>query len=179
MTASSSTPTPAPALTNRRHALLELLTSEHAYANDLALLRDVYMRLASGYPPLFGFSYAELPVSVKLLATLDRVPSCKFVFLFHQLSARMSQSSTELPKNQQNLPRLAHPASSQTDLGGAASAIFDRLLSDPKHTARVQSIEQIQSLQTAFTSNNTLKRLFLSSTNMTSQGAITLAEFLP
>ncbi|KAG1800642.1 uncharacterized protein BJ212DRAFT_1487924 [Suillus subaureus] len=42
----SSIPTPAPAFTKRRHALLELLTSEHAYANDLALLRDVYMRLA-------------------------------------------------------------------------------------------------------------------------------------
>lgn len=37
-----------PALTKRRHALLELLTSERAYASDLALIRDVYMRLASG-----------------------------------------------------------------------------------------------------------------------------------
>ncbi|KAG2090756.1 uncharacterized protein F5147DRAFT_658083 [Suillus discolor] len=46
-TASSSLPTPAPALTKRLHALLELLTSERAYASDLALLRDVYMRLAS------------------------------------------------------------------------------------------------------------------------------------
>ena len=38
---------------------------------------------------------------------------------------------------------------------------------------------QIQSLRTAFTLNNALKRLFLSSTSMTSQGAIALAEFLP
>ncbi|KAG1863171.1 hypothetical protein DFJ58DRAFT_715166 [Suillus subalutaceus] len=40
-------------------------------------------------------------------------------------------------------------------------------------------LEGIQSLRTAFTLNNALKRLFLSSTNMTSQGAIALAEFLP
>jgi hypothetical protein len=43
--------TQAPALTKRRHALLELLTSERAYASDLALIRDVYMRLASGESP--------------------------------------------------------------------------------------------------------------------------------
>ncbi|KAG0699604.1 hypothetical protein DFH29DRAFT_1001843 [Suillus ampliporus] len=43
---------PTPALTKHRHALLELLTSERAYASNLALIRDVYMRLASGstYP---------------------------------------------------------------------------------------------------------------------------------
>ncbi|KAG1724709.1 uncharacterized protein EDB91DRAFT_1170321 [Suillus paluster] len=40
-------------------------------------------------------------------------------------------------------------------------------------------LEGIQSLRTAFTLNTALKRLFLSSTNMTSQGAIALAEFLP
>ncbi|KAG2136833.1 hypothetical protein BD769DRAFT_1352221 [Suillus cothurnatus] len=55
-------PTPAPAITKRQHALLELLTSERAYASDLALIRDVYMRLASGYPPPFNFSCAR-PVS--------------------------------------------------------------------------------------------------------------------
>ncbi|KAH9950799.1 RNI-like protein [Amylocystis lapponica] len=40
-------------------------------------------------------------------------------------------------------------------------------------------LEGIQSLRTAFTLNDALKRLFLSSTNMTSAGAIALAEFLP
>lgn len=40
-------------------------------------------------------------------------------------------------------------------------------------------LEGIQSLRTAFTLNNALKRLFLSSTNLTSPGAIALAEFLP
>ncbi|KAG2032623.1 hypothetical protein BDR03DRAFT_985590 [Suillus americanus] len=55
-------PTPAPAITKRQHALLELLTSERAYASDLALIRDVYMRLASGHPPPFGFSCTR-PVS--------------------------------------------------------------------------------------------------------------------
>ncbi|KAF8436520.1 hypothetical protein L210DRAFT_2456252 [Boletus edulis BED1] len=38
---------------------------------------------------------------------------------------------------------------------------------------------QIQSLRTAFTLNTALKRLFLSSTQLTSAGAIALAEFLP
>ncbi|EIM83836.1 uncharacterized protein STEHIDRAFT_170302 [Stereum hirsutum FP-91666 SS1] len=37
----------------------------------------------------------------------------------------------------------------------------------------------VQSLRTAFTLNTALKRLFLSSTSMTSAGAIALAEFLP
>ncbi|KAJ3516030.1 hypothetical protein NMY22_g14302 [Coprinellus aureogranulatus] len=40
-------------------------------------------------------------------------------------------------------------------------------------------LEGIQSLRTAFTLNSALKRLFLSSTNMNSAGAIALAEFLP
>ncbi|KAI0635207.1 RNI-like protein [Trametes polyzona] len=40
-------------------------------------------------------------------------------------------------------------------------------------------LEGVQSLRTAFTLNAALKRLFLSSTNLTSAGAIALAEFLP
>lgn len=40
-------------------------------------------------------------------------------------------------------------------------------------------LQQVQSLRTAFTLNTALKRLFLSSTSMTSAGAIALAEFLP
>ncbi|KAL1743355.1 hypothetical protein HDZ31DRAFT_41155 [Schizophyllum fasciatum] len=40
-------------------------------------------------------------------------------------------------------------------------------------------LEGVQSLRTAFTLNTALKRLFLSSTQMTSAGAIALAEFLP
>ncbi|KAF8509532.1 hypothetical protein BU17DRAFT_56039 [Hysterangium stoloniferum] len=40
-------------------------------------------------------------------------------------------------------------------------------------------LEGIQSLRTAFTLNTSLKRLFLSSTSLTSSGAIALAEFLP
>lgn len=41
------------------------------------------------------------------------------------------------------------------------------------------ALEGIQSLRTAFTLNTALKRLFLSSTSLTSAGAIALAEFLP
>ncbi|KAG8785188.1 hypothetical protein FRC20_001275 [Serendipita sp. 405] len=40
-------------------------------------------------------------------------------------------------------------------------------------------VEGITSLRTAFTLNTSLKRLFLSSTSLTSEGAIMLAEFLP
>ncbi|KAL4242608.1 RNI-like protein [Abortiporus biennis] len=40
-------------------------------------------------------------------------------------------------------------------------------------------LEGVQSLRTAFTLNEALKRLFLSSTGLTSAGAIALAEFLP
>ncbi|KIL56431.1 hypothetical protein M378DRAFT_17099 [Amanita muscaria Koide BX008] len=41
------------------------------------------------------------------------------------------------------------------------------------------SLDGIQSLRTAFTLNTALKRLFLSGTQMSSAGAIALAEFLP
>ncbi|ESK85548.1 rho guanyl nucleotide exchange [Moniliophthora roreri MCA 2997] len=37
-------------LTKRQHALLELLSSERAYASDLALVRAVYIPLALGHP---------------------------------------------------------------------------------------------------------------------------------
>ncbi|KAG9016261.1 hypothetical protein FRB90_003583 [Tulasnella sp. 427] len=40
-------------------------------------------------------------------------------------------------------------------------------------------LEGITSIRTAFTINTSLKRLFLSNTNLTSPGAIALAEFLP
>lgn len=46
---SSSAPLPGQAaMTKRQHALLELLSSERAYAADLALIRGVHMRLAEG-----------------------------------------------------------------------------------------------------------------------------------
>ncbi|KLO15169.1 RNI-like protein [Schizopora paradoxa] len=41
------------------------------------------------------------------------------------------------------------------------------------------SLQGIQALRTAFTTNTSLKRLFLSTTSMGSAGAIALAEFLP
>ncbi|KAG2132781.1 hypothetical protein DEU56DRAFT_812008 [Suillus clintonianus] len=163
--------------------------ASHTGARDafLELALDMYSRcLASSdrfdddgpirFSSLWFANFDDHDIQDKLQAALDRVPSRKFVFLSHQLSARMSKSSTELPKNQQNLQGLVlrmcqehpfhslyqvfclrpeqpqgarrtssriEPASSQTDRGGAASAIFDRLLSDPIHTARVRSIEQV------------------------------------
>ncbi|KAB5591604.1 RhoGEF domain containing protein [Ceratobasidium theobromae] len=41
---------PPPPKTKRTHALLELLSSERAYASDLALVRDIYLPLARGRP---------------------------------------------------------------------------------------------------------------------------------
>ncbi|CCO29329.1 hypothetical protein BN14_03338 [Rhizoctonia solani AG-1 IB] len=43
----------------RTHALLELLSSERAYASDLALIRDIFLPLAQGKPTTF-----PLPPSV-------------------------------------------------------------------------------------------------------------------
>ena len=39
---------PPPAISQREHALLELLSSERAYASDLAFIRDVHIPLALG-----------------------------------------------------------------------------------------------------------------------------------
>lgn len=41
-------PPPSSALTKRQHALHELLSSERAYASDLALVREVHIPLALG-----------------------------------------------------------------------------------------------------------------------------------
>ncbi|KAG1746583.1 uncharacterized protein EDB91DRAFT_1345361 [Suillus paluster] len=161
----------------------------HTGARDafLELALDMYSRcLASSdrfdddgpirFSSLWFANFDDHSIQDKLQAALDRVPSRKFVFLSHQLSARMSRSSAEIPKNQQNLQALVlrmcqehpfhslyqvfclrpeqssgarrtssrfEPTSSQTDRGGAASAIFDRLFSDPIHTSRIKSIEQV------------------------------------
>jgi dynamin-binding protein len=42
---------PAPKISKRTHALLELLSSERAYASDLALTRDIHIPLALGQSP--------------------------------------------------------------------------------------------------------------------------------
>ncbi|WVQ71367.1 hypothetical protein IAR50_000896 [Cryptococcus sp. DSM 104548] len=42
-----------------------------------------------------------------------------------------------------------------------------------------EGVEGVQALRMAFTINSSLKRLFLSNTNLTNEGAIALAEFLP
>ncbi|TYJ53131.1 hypothetical protein B9479_006254 [Cryptococcus floricola] len=46
-------------------------------------------------------------------------------------------------------------------------------------TGVTEGIEGVQALRMAFTINTSLKRLFLSNTNLTNEGAIALAEFLP
>src|ERR1700691_2818410 len=45
---SSSLPPTPPTMSRRTHALIELLTSERAYASDLALIRDIHIPLALG-----------------------------------------------------------------------------------------------------------------------------------
>lgn len=46
-------PPPDPAFPKRKHALIELLSSERAYASDLALIRDIHIPLALGQPAPF------------------------------------------------------------------------------------------------------------------------------
>lgn len=91
----------------------------HTGARDafLILALDMYSRcLASSdrfdddgpirFSSLWFANFDDDGIQDKLQAALDRVPSRKFVFLSHQLSARMSRSSAEIPKNQQNLQGL-------------------------------------------------------------------------
>ncbi|KAJ1306224.1 hypothetical protein OPQ81_010931 [Rhizoctonia solani] len=52
-------PSPEQKTSKRTHALLELLSSERAYASDLALIRDIFLPLAQGKPTTF-----PLPPSV-------------------------------------------------------------------------------------------------------------------
>ncbi|KAF9235247.1 hypothetical protein BU15DRAFT_89614 [Melanogaster broomeanus] len=55
-TAGTVTPNLPTVMTKRMHALLELLTSERAYASDLALIRDIHIPLALGQPAPFNTS---------------------------------------------------------------------------------------------------------------------------
>ena len=45
---SNNAMSPPPAVPKRNHVLLELLSSERAYASDLAFLRDIHIPLALG-----------------------------------------------------------------------------------------------------------------------------------
>ena len=91
----------------------------HTGARDafLELALDMYSRcLASSdrfdddgpirFSSLWFANFDDDGIQDKLQEALDRVPSRKFVFLSHQLSARMSRSSAEIPMNQQNLQGL-------------------------------------------------------------------------
>jgi hypothetical protein len=44
----NNTASTSPAMSKRTHALLELLSSERAFASDLALIRDIHIPLALG-----------------------------------------------------------------------------------------------------------------------------------
>lgn len=56
-------------LTKRQHALYELLSSERAYASDLALIRDVHIPLALGNPllPSYLTQYTQFKQARQLL----------------------------------------------------------------------------------------------------------------
>lgn len=47
-TSSSLLPSTSSTISKRTHAMLELLSSERAYASDLALIRDIHIPLALG-----------------------------------------------------------------------------------------------------------------------------------
>jgi ataxia telangiectasia mutated family protein len=64
---------------------------------------DVTIRLCS----LWFSNFDDVSLHEKVRDALDRVPSRKFVFLAHQISARLSKSVTaETPKHQENLRKL-------------------------------------------------------------------------
>lgn len=63
---------------------------------------DSAIRLCS----LWFANFHDLPLQDKIRSALDRVPSRKFVFLAHQLSARLSTSSSTILSNQQILQSL-------------------------------------------------------------------------
>ncbi|KIM76643.1 hypothetical protein PILCRDRAFT_77630 [Piloderma croceum F 1598] len=66
----SLTPTP-PTMSKRTHALLELLSSERAYASDLALIRDVHIPCALGQPAPFNAHPVTPPSSGSSSRTLS------------------------------------------------------------------------------------------------------------
>lgn len=72
------------------------LAASDAFDDDSAI------RLCS----LWFVNFHDLPLQKKVRSALDRVPSRKFVFLAHQLSARLSTSSSAILSNQQNLQSL-------------------------------------------------------------------------
>ncbi|KAI0941508.1 hypothetical protein AcW1_003383 [Taiwanofungus camphoratus] len=53
----------SPVITKRTHALLELLSSERAYASDLALIRDIHIPLALGQPAPYPAAHDTPPSS--------------------------------------------------------------------------------------------------------------------
>lgn len=57
--AAPTTPNQPTVMTKRVHALRELLSSERAYASDLALIRDIHIPLALGRSPPFIMVYAN------------------------------------------------------------------------------------------------------------------------
>ncbi|ETW74620.1 hypothetical protein HETIRDRAFT_456197 [Heterobasidion irregulare TC 32-1] len=66
-----SAPPPAPAISKRTHALLELLSSERAYASDLALIRDIHIPLALGKEAPFPLPSAPASAAAAAAAATD------------------------------------------------------------------------------------------------------------
>ncbi|KAG9009841.1 hypothetical protein FRB94_013543 [Tulasnella sp. JGI-2019a] len=58
-----------PSTSKRQHALLELLSSERAYAGDLAVVRDIHIPLSRGHPPPF-----EIPSATHHLSSISSSP---------------------------------------------------------------------------------------------------------
>lgn len=71
----SSATSTAPKTSKRVQALLELLSSERAYASDLALIRDIYLPLARGLPT----SYPLPPSAGSLVSPSDPPMSARDV----------------------------------------------------------------------------------------------------
>ncbi|KAF8131885.1 hypothetical protein EV363DRAFT_1398292 [Boletus edulis] len=109
--AGPATPNQPTVMSKRVHALRELLSSERAYASDLALIRDIHIPLALGRSPLFLVAYAD-PLTWfpsqgnRLLST----PTAR-------LARLPSRPGLGLPRPHEQSPPLPDSSTSSSQLG--------------------------------------------------------------
>lgn len=87
---SSSLASPLPTIAKRTHALLEILTSERAYANDLLLIRQIHIPLALGMTYYIGLSepiltYSRPPGAISHKSTNTPLIGLIYAYSFDRL----------------------------------------------------------------------------------------------
>ncbi|KAG5642208.1 hypothetical protein DXG03_003399 [Asterophora parasitica] len=93
-TTSSSSSSLAPPMTKRQHALHELLSSERAYASDLALMREVHIPLALGYHVPLNFISPSTPPPLSSSSSSSRTLSMSSDSSSASLGPPMTQEDT-------------------------------------------------------------------------------------